>query len=40
MFSNNYGLGTESDYGAAMAISLLTIFRQRITVPRHEMVDW
>lgn len=40
MFSNNHGLDTENDYGAAIVISLLTIFRQRITVPRHEIIDW
>lgn len=40
VFSNNHGLNTENDYGAAIVISLLTIFRQRITLPRHEIVDW
>ena len=39
-FTGNVGLGSNSDYGAAFMVSLLTPFRERVTIPRHEVIDW
>ncbi len=39
-FIGNHGLGTYRDYGAAVLVSLLTLFEQRVTLPRHEVINW
>ena len=39
-FTGNQGLGTQNDYGAAVALSLLSLLRDKESLPRHEIVDW
>lgn len=39
-FTGNQGLGTQDDYGAAVALSLLSLLRDKESLPRHEVVDW
>lgn len=39
-FTGNTGFGDQLDFGAAMALSYLTVFRQRVISPRHEIKDW
>ena len=39
-FTGNRGVNTRKDYGGAVALSLLSLLRQKETLPRHEIVDW
>ncbi len=39
-FSNNEGPGSPSEFGAAVGVSLFTIFQQRVTAERHDIVNW
>ena len=39
-FTGNQAIGTQDNYGAAVAFSLLTILREKESLPRHEVVDW
>lgn len=39
-FTGNQALGTQDDYGAAVAFSLLSLLREKESLPRHEIVDW
>ena len=40
VFVGNGGVGTRNDYGAAVAVSLLSLFTQRDFLVRHEVIDW
>ena len=39
-FVENSGRGTQLDFGAAVGLSFLTAFRQRVTAPRHDVHNW
>ena len=39
-FTGNKALGTQDNYGAAVAFSLLSLLREKESLPRHEVVDW
>lgn len=39
-FTGNTGFGSQLDFGAAIALSFLSVFRQRIISPRHEITEW
>ena len=39
-FTGNTGFGGQLDFGAGVALSYLTVFRQRVISPRHEIKDW
>ena len=39
-FTGNTGFGGQLDFGAAVALSYLTVFRQRVISPRHEIKNW
>lgn len=39
-FTGNQAIGTQDNYGAAVAFSFLTILREKESLPRHEVVDW
>lgn len=39
-FTGNQGSGTQDDYGAAVAFSLLSLLREKESLPQHEIVDW
>ena len=39
-FTENTGFGSQLDFGAAVALSFLTVFRQRVISPRHEITSW
>ena len=39
-FTGNTGFGSQLDFGAAVALSYLTVFRQQVISPRHEIKDW
>ena len=39
-FTGNTGSGSQLDFGAAVAISFLTVFRQRVILSRHEITEW
>ena len=39
-FTQNTGLGSQLDLGAAVALSFLTVFSQQIILPRHEISNW
>jgi len=38
-FTENSGLGTQNDFGAAIALTYLGLFSQRIASTRHEITD-
>ena len=39
-FTGNSGNGNEREFGAAVALSLLSIFEQRVTAERHKITNW
>ena len=39
-FTRNSGLGSQDDLGAAIALSYLGLFSQRVASTRHEIIDW
>lgn len=39
-FSGNGGTGLQTDFGAAVALSYLVRFQQRVTAIRQEIVNW
>ena len=39
-FTGNRAFGTQDDYGAAVAFSLLSLLREKESLPQHEIVDW
>ena len=39
-FTGNRGVSTRNDYGGAVALSLLSLLREKETLPQHEIVDW
>jgi len=39
-FTNNRGHDIADEYGAALAVSLYHIFRQRMTAQRHDIINW
>ena len=39
-FTENEGVDSRLDLGSAIAMTLLTIFNQTRTLPRHEVIDW
>ena len=38
-FTENTGPGTQNDFGAAIALTYLGLFSQRIASTRHEIID-
>lgn len=39
-FTNNRGIDSRDEYGAAVAIYLVNQFRSRESAPRYEFIDW
>ena len=39
-FTGNEGFQNSTDFGGALAISLVTLFIEAVTLPRHEVKDW
>ena len=39
-FTNNKGSGSINEFGAAVGVTLFTIFEQRVTAERHDIVNW
>ncbi len=39
-FTGNRGPESVNEFGAAVAVSLFTIFQQRVTAERHDIVNW
>ena len=39
-FTGNQGLGTQGDFGAAVALSFQITLREQESLRQHEVVDW
>lgn len=39
-FTGNKGIGSRDEFGAAIGVALFTIFEQRVTAVRHDVIDW
>ncbi len=39
-FSGNKGIGSPDEIGAAISVVLFSIFEQRVSAVRHDIVNW